>query len=202
MGEVHYMISEAAKRVDVEAHVLRYWEEELEIPIERTAMGHRYYTEENIRLFQCIKELKTQGLMLKELKEILPEILKAKQELQEREKRPENTNKNVKQENSVDARGEVLVGVLDEHAEQIQQLFGKVVRDAMNENNEILEEVLSRAVSEKVMKEMDYLMQTKERQEEERFQKLDHLIRQQQSMRKEASKPAAVRRLRRVFGTV
>ena len=74
MGEVHYMISEAAKRVDVEAHVLRYWEEELEIPIERTAMGHRYYTEENIRLFQCIKELKTQGLMLKELKEILPEF--------------------------------------------------------------------------------------------------------------------------------
>ena len=25
MGEVHYMISEAAKRVGVEAHVLRYW---------------------------------------------------------------------------------------------------------------------------------------------------------------------------------
>ena len=202
MGEVHYMISEAAKRVDVEAHVLRYWEEELDIPIERTAMGHRYYTEENVRLFQCIKELKTQGLMLKELKEILPEILKAKQELQEREKRQENTNKNAKQEISMNARDEVLVGVLDERAEQIQQLFGKVVRDAMNENNEILEEVLSRAVSEKVMKEMDYLMQTKERQEEERFQKLDHLIRQQQSMRKEASKPASVRRLRRVFGTV
>ena len=123
-------------------------------------MEHRYYTEENVRLFQCIKELKTQGLMLKELKEILPEILKAKQELQ-REKRQENTNKNAKQEISMNARDEVLVGVLDEHAEQIQQLFGKVVRDAMNENNEILEEVLSRAVSEKVMKEMDYLMQTK-----------------------------------------
>ena len=32
MGEVHYMISEAAKRVGVEAHVLRYWEEELDLP--------------------------------------------------------------------------------------------------------------------------------------------------------------------------
>lgn len=31
MGEVHYMISEAAKRVGVEAHVLRYWEEELDL---------------------------------------------------------------------------------------------------------------------------------------------------------------------------
>ena len=33
MGEVHYMISEAAKRVDVEAHVLRYWGGGIDIPI-------------------------------------------------------------------------------------------------------------------------------------------------------------------------
>ena len=33
MGEVHYMISEAAKRVNVETHVLRYWEEELSLSI-------------------------------------------------------------------------------------------------------------------------------------------------------------------------
>ena len=42
MGEVHYMISEAAKRVNVETHVLRYWEEELSLSIGRTEMGHRY----------------------------------------------------------------------------------------------------------------------------------------------------------------
>ena len=45
MGEVHYMISEAAKRVNVETHVLRYWEEELSLSIGRTEMGHRYYTD-------------------------------------------------------------------------------------------------------------------------------------------------------------
>ena len=28
-----YMISDAAKQVKVEAHVLRYWEEELELPV-------------------------------------------------------------------------------------------------------------------------------------------------------------------------
>lgn len=33
MQEVRYMISDTARKVDVEAHVLRYWEEELEIPI-------------------------------------------------------------------------------------------------------------------------------------------------------------------------
>ena len=35
------MISDAAKMVDVESHVLRYWEEELKIDIPRNEMGHR-----------------------------------------------------------------------------------------------------------------------------------------------------------------
>ena len=66
MGEVHYMISEAAKRVGVEAHVLRYWEEELDLPIGRTEMGHRYYTEDDIRLFHCSKDLKEPSMQLRE----------------------------------------------------------------------------------------------------------------------------------------
>ena len=45
MEEKHYMISDAAKMVDVESHVLRYWEEELKIDIPRNEMGHRYYTD-------------------------------------------------------------------------------------------------------------------------------------------------------------
>ena len=65
MSEMRYMISDAAKLVDVEAHVLRYWEEELELPIGRNEMGHRYYTEENIQLFRRIRELKEQGVQLK-----------------------------------------------------------------------------------------------------------------------------------------
>lgn len=63
MDETRYMISDAAKKVAVEAHVLRYWEEELELPIARTELGHRYYTEENIRIFQNIKELKELSLI-------------------------------------------------------------------------------------------------------------------------------------------
>ena len=37
MGEM-MMISDAAKEVQVESHVLRYWEEELQIPIKRNEM--------------------------------------------------------------------------------------------------------------------------------------------------------------------
>ena len=55
MQEVRYMISDTARKVDVEAHVLRYWEEELEIPIARNEMGHRYYTPDDIALLKNIK---------------------------------------------------------------------------------------------------------------------------------------------------
>lgn len=58
MAEARYLISDAAKKVDVESHVLRYWEEELELNIPRNEMGHRYYTDYHIRLFRQVKELK------------------------------------------------------------------------------------------------------------------------------------------------
>ena len=56
-----YMISDAAKQVEVEAHVLRYWEEELEIPAKRNEMGHRYYTEEDIARFRRRSEERRVG---------------------------------------------------------------------------------------------------------------------------------------------
>ena len=43
--EKGYMISDASKMLEVENHVLRYWEEELELPIPRNELGHRYYRE-------------------------------------------------------------------------------------------------------------------------------------------------------------
>ena len=46
--------------------------------IGRTEMGHRHYTEEDIQLFSCIKELKEQGLLLKEIKQLLPDMLRTK----------------------------------------------------------------------------------------------------------------------------
>ena len=59
MGTRRYIISDASKMLKVESHVLRYWEEELEIKIPRNEMGHRYYTEENIEgLLQSSKRSK------------------------------------------------------------------------------------------------------------------------------------------------
>ena len=65
MEKVRYMISDAANIVKVESHVLRYWEEELELDIPRNELGHRYYTKENIQEFQKIKDLKSRAISLK-----------------------------------------------------------------------------------------------------------------------------------------
>ena len=187
MGEVHYMISEASKRVNVETHVLRYWEEELELPIGRTEMGHRYYTEENIQLFRCIKELKEQGMFLKDLKAMIPDIIRLKEQKMSQAKNMHEVTV---------SKAEV---VQDHKREQVQALLGQAFQNILAQNNKILEESVTRAVSDKLTKEVGFLLQAKERQEEERFKKLDSLIRQQQTLRKEAGKSPA-RKLRRLLG--
>ncbi|WP_304682204.1 helix-turn-helix domain-containing protein [Lactobacillus taiwanensis] len=67
----YLFISDAAKEVKVESHVLRYWEEELHLPIKRNELGHRYYTEEDVERFKQIKGMKERGLQLKAIKMIL-----------------------------------------------------------------------------------------------------------------------------------
>ena len=70
----HYLISDASRQVQVEAHVLRYWEDELGLPIPRNELGHRYYTEFHIQLFRQIKQLKEQGYQLKAIRGILGKV--------------------------------------------------------------------------------------------------------------------------------
>lgn len=198
MGDVHYMISEAAKHVGVESHVLRYWEEELDLPIGRTEMGHRHYTEDDIQLFCCIKELKEQGLLLKEIKQLLPDMLRTKALLKARKADfPQAApSKNAALEIPDQSPEDHTMDRLSVY----QPLIEESLRKILLENNQILEASLGKSVSEKVTKEMDFLLQAKERLEEDRYRKLDHLLRQQQALRKEASKPVAGHYLRKLFG--
>lgn len=190
MGDVHYMISEAAKHVGVESHVLRYWEEELDLPIGRTEMGHRHYTEEDIQLFSCIKELKEQGLLLKEIKQLLPDMLRTKALLKARKSDAPKAAASINE----------VADPQDPTLSVYQPLLEKSLRKILLENNQILEGSLGKSVSEKVTKEMDFLLQAKERLEEDHYRKLDHLLRQQQALRKEASKSGAGHYLRKLFG--
>ena len=65
------------------------------------------------------------------------------------------------------------------------------IKRMLENNNEVLLSMIS--------KEMSFLLDAKERQEEEEFKKLDQLIRQQQSFRKSAAEAGPVKKLRKLF---
>ena len=205
MGEVRFMISEAAKQVEVESHVLRYWEEELGLTIGRTEMGHRYYTRDDIQLFCCIKKLKDEGMLLKDLKPLIPELKATR--LKMKESKETETSKAVKVQNPVQSKagGETLpaqeteVVIPIRQLDQVRSLLGEVLTEVVTGNNEVLKKDISEAVTADVMQEMDKLLQSKERQQEEHFRKLDCLIRQQQASRKESVKVSPILRLKKMF---
>jgi len=195
MGEVRYMISETAKQVDVEAHVLRYWEEELDLLIDRNEMGHRYYTEDDIALFKNIRELKEQGFQLKAIKMVLPELRKNGEYNMDRLiAQKEELNKAAEGEDIVRSGEKTMIIGKGENAaadntkmQQFQMIIGNIVLQALKENNHELSFHISEQVSDSVLKEMDYLMRVREEREDEQFRKLDETIRMTQRSRKEAA---------------
>ena len=191
MGEVRFMISEAAKQVNVESHVLRYWEEELDLTIGRTEMGHRYYTKDDIQLFCCIKKLKNEGMLLKDLKPLIPELKEKKSKL----KTPEKEKTQLQTVTS--ETGDILLPL--NTIDQMRALVGDVLRAALNENNSILKNDISSTITTDVSHEMDFILEAKERRQEEHFRKLDMLIRRQQTARKESSKSGAIMKLKSIF---
>ena len=163
MDQVRYMISDAAKLVEVESHVLRYWEEELELPIARNEMGHRYYTEDDIQLLKHIKKLKERGYQLKAIKmdisengELIPKEETLPQEMP-REK------------------SEVLNGNA-EKMQQFQNVLSKALGQALRENQENLGRELGGRVADQVTKEINYQFRAQEEQQEAYFRKLDERI--------------------------
>lgn len=208
MGDRRYIISETSAKTGLEAHVLRYWEEELGLKIPRNELGHRYYTEDHIRLFCKIKELKEKGYQLKAIKSELDGKSELKMVLGE--PITVDSGESVSEDktaNSMDAdnTGSAANAVSTQQApavreisspassaggdklEQFRAIIGGIVTESLRENNVVLQDELASTVSEKVIKEMDYLLRIKEESEDERFKKLDETIRNYQRSSREAA---------------
>lgn len=206
MEKVRYMISDAANIVHVESHVLRYWEDELELNISRNEMGHRYYTKENIAEFQRIKELKEQGYQLKAIRMIVHngpiEGLTAEapipvgqaplsagaaaaipQPVQPVAAQPAAVAQPVQpaapQQLPVKNTTESPQSILNntDKMAQFTELMTEIVGKALAANNEELGQSISEEVGKQVIKEMNYLMREREEAEEDRFRRLDAAIR-------------------------
>lgn len=196
----YLLISDAAKEVKVESHVLRYWEEELHLPIKRNELGHRYYTKEDVERFKQIKGMKERGLQLKAIKMILKDgrldVLSENETALKREAvQQEAARQETGSESEEPPKGLAIdivekrtdITALDskeEKSRKLQWLLQQLIRETLQENNS----ELCREIKESVIKELDYQFRMQEEREEVRdkrlaerdeeyYKKMDNLLR-------------------------
>ena len=173
MEDKTYSVSEAVRLVGVESHVLRYWEEELHISIQRNAQGHRLYSKENIRLFRKVKSWKEKGLQLKairillaqtdalrspdaegfagQLEEVFDPQADAQPECNSRTDRPQGINDSVCDIESDSCVCEIVPTApaeAQDGLEWIAAVFRQIVKEAAKEQNEHLEKILVQQLRE------------------------------------------------------
>ena len=170
MEQIHNTISEAAKKLHVGSHVLRFWEDELHLTIPRNEMGHRVYTAKEMQLLEQIVQMKNDGYSLKEIeKHIAPSTVS-----QVIPYPVENTNI----ESNMNGNDKMV---------QFKVILGRIVSDAIRENSGSLTTDIASTVSDQVSKELDFLFREKEESDEKRFRQLDETIRSYQKARQEVA---------------
>ncbi|MBQ7432470.1 MAG: MerR family transcriptional regulator [Lachnospiraceae bacterium] len=203
MEEPRYMISDAARKVNVEAHVLRYWEEELELDIPRNEMGHRYYTDEYIHIFRQVRQLKESGYQLKAIKMLLPRIkdmnddelrlLSILSEEMNRQALETDTEKkdayapilqNESAEPTVPADNIVPMPTLSTASAptapvenpkliQFQTIMTEILSNALQKNHDWFFDELEHRISDRMLKEINYNMRQLEEMQEDHFRRID-----------------------------
>lgn len=198
-----YLISDASKKVEVESHVLRYWEDELKLPVKRNELGHRYYTEEDIRKFREIKQLKEQGLQLKAIRMILKDgKLTRLEDMVTLERPPQEKEERVEKEAETTSLASTKTEYIqteqdeaDEKARRLQFLMKRLISEVVQENNQKLYEDISASL----LKELDYQFRMQEEREEQRenrqmlleeehYKQLDALLRGRSAKKKPEKK--------------
>ncbi len=180
MEKKEYSVSEAVRLIGVESHVLRYWEEELQVKIRRTSQGHRVYSQENIDTFCKVRELKEHGLQLKAIRYLLDktEGNKAKAELteqifeigndregpDEQEEEADRDNEEEEEENEEDESPaaendsdfvyDVAITPVPEDDfdkfRQFEEILKRIMGELIEEKNEKMEQSLRRMVRDEL----------------------------------------------------
>ena len=190
-----YLISEAARQTGVEAHVLRFWEEELKLEIPRNEQGHRYYTEDHIRVFETIKNMKLQGFPLKSIKDSLEQKAETVEATDEKQVESIQSAKEKEKQISIpipfsESRHAGELSRQDKLVE-FESIVYDIVTEALRNNNEFQAREISDRVGDKVLKEMNYLMRENEEQLEAHFRKLDEALLKRGRRNKEKSEREA-----------
>ena len=186
MNQEYYLIKEAAAKVGVESHVLRYWEEELKMDIHRNAMGHRYYTEKDIEILSKVKDLKEKGLQLKAIRDYLE---KRRQQLYEgaNDSKPDAIRVVAEDRPEIIPVKQHTMTSDEEKMEQFQRIMSRVLSNAIKENNELIGRTAGEHAANAVVVQMQGMTKEQEERAEARYRKLDQTLREIQRARAEAA---------------
>lgn len=192
MNQVHYIISDAAKELHVEPHVLRYWEEEMHLQIPRNKMGHRQYGEKELNLFRQIMKWKDEGLSLKEIeKKCIQTGMTTTPPPSHPKESSSHTVSSLPRANAGQIipypQDKPVPSSGDDKMIQFRQILGRIVSEAIRENSTDLTADIASHVSDQVNKELDFLFREKEEADEKRYRNLDETIRSFQKARQEAA---------------
>ena len=193
--------------VDVEPHVLRYWEEELDMRIKRNDMGLRYYEEQDIRILKKIKELKDRGIQLKAIHELVQKMYDILEngvpvETASKEVETDFTSELVNTVTQItEEPGEDQERIVDFKLVQFQSMMTKIVGNSIKENIKPISQAVTAEATEQIAKQMDVIMKEQDERAEERYQRLDTVIREMQQTRREiAAAEAGGKKKKRLFG--
>lgn len=176
------LISDACKLLNMEAHVLRYWEEELELTITRNDQGYRCYTQKQLLIFQRIKLLRDCGYQLKAIKLIVPRLaLLDDDEFYYITKLADEMN--LRASEIADTLPKVLPCRASEtelarklRLEEFEDVMNRILDNVFSKHSARLQRELSEAISTRVIKEINYLMRLRDEEEELRFRRLDDAL--------------------------
>ncbi len=212
MEKMQYVISDASKLVDVEQHTLRYWEDELKLDIERSALGHRLYSEDDINTFKKIKALKEQGFQLKAIKMVMADLdklealdpaslLKLREQMndEETQKGDSMVEREARELMRADQHAANLQPQTSDRMGQFRMIMKDIMSDVLKENNVELSDTVSMNVTNGVIKEMDYLLRVKEEREEERYKQFDKILREYQHSRAHSAASKEKKRKHKLF---
>ncbi len=166
MKHNNYSISDAAKKLNIEAHVLRYWEEELGLDIPRNELGHRCYREDDLKTFKHISELKSEGLSLHEIKQSL--------------NNSQNSDKPA-------LSNPASVSASQDKLNQFCTIMDSIIGQAIKNNNETLASLICENTSDRVIKELNYLFRVFDEDEEVRLSQLKAAINAACGVKQEAA---------------
>ena len=163
--ETRYSVRQAVEMTGIKSYVLRYWEEELNLRIQRNELGHRYYTGYDIQLFMNIKELKKRGLQLRAIRDLIPQIARTAPG---------------EQGSKVRLQGEEEEDFVTESEVVPEEVQGAVCEEEELQDEKILEfqAILERLIAQEL---------NSQNEDEERCRSLDLAIRRQQMARREAA---------------